>query len=269
VLVYFPFEKKVSVSRHITVGFIKSNLKDEILPNKLYITIQEIEKSTKFAENEINIFSFIVGYNNYELRFKLFSVKDELQFSIEKLAENIRENYLTFSKDKVEFLKEKFDEEQKRWLVPIKLEVVDEYENRAICLLVLILDTDSYQEFKRNNPKILRLLLRYQAWITTIEDCTHESLSILSLELKHIIEEGDEPTYYGVSELLNFSEIERSLTQMLLAAHRAHKGGLSFNQILSELKIGEKVLRKTIEGLVNKGIMWEPEKDIYDIMWHI
>ena len=264
----YPFDKKVSTTRHITVGYVRSSLPDKYLPSRLRITIQRVHKSI----SEGLVFN-LVGYReekgNYLMNYSTVKPVSSIQFKLDSYTEEFVEKYFLLpDKDINQFLDPIYEEEEKRWIIPVFIPIEDEMGSRIPVILYFILSQSNYQKYNDNLEKVNELISRFSNWIFDINDFNKETLSKLSSQLHDIIENQIEPEYFEMTAVLKLPSHEREILLIALKEHR--RGGIALKALSEQLQEVPQNVQETVDGLERKGILRkfvENGQTIVDSLW--
>jgi DNA replication protein DnaD len=264
----FPFTKKVSNTRHITVGFVRSSLPDKQLPSRLQITIEKVNKVISEGLN-FNLVSYKSENGDYLMNFSTAKAEPSIQFRLDTFTVDFVQDYFQRRSEKVnQFLDPFYDEEEKRWIIPIYIPIPDEMGSTIPFVVYLVLSQDYYQKYLDVNEKIRKLILRLSNWAFDISDFNIETLSKLSSQLQEILEKNLEPEYYEMKAILEMATEEREILLITLKEHRS--GGISLNLLAEQLQKTKQNVLQTVDKLVKQGILRKQEEDeltIIDILW--
>jgi len=260
----YPFDKTVSSTRHITVGFLKPYLQSRELPSRLRITIEKVHKQPTEGL-DFNL----VGYKEENGTYTMIHpVKPDLtsQFQLDTLADDFAKN---FFEDKTSALK-KLDEvfyieEAKKWIKPVVLLLSDEMGAKVPVILFLVLSQDYYQKL---SIKIEVLLKRFISWIFDINDFNISTLSKLSSQLQMILENDTEPEYLDMKEIFDLPSPQRDIALIVIKEHR-HRG-IILEKLLAKIKDTKQNVEKAIDELVKRGIIRTFEENnaiVIDSLW--
>ena len=264
----FPFTKKVSNTRHITVGFVRSSLPNKQLPPRLQITIEKVNKIIMEGLN-FNLVSYKSENGDYIMNFSTAKSEPSIQFRLDTFTSDFVQDYFKRRNEEVnQFLEPFYFEEEKRWVIPIYIPVPDEMGATIPFVIYFVLSQDYYQKYIEVKDKIRKLILRLSNWAFDIDDFNIETLSKLSSQLQEIIEKNIEPEYYEMKAILEMPSSEREILLVVLKEHRS--GGISLERLSGQLNQTRQNVLKRVEGLVKQGLLRKQESDgqtIIDILW--
>jgi hypothetical protein len=264
----YPFDKKLSSSRHITIGHIKSFLPDKKLPPRLRITIQKIHKSIS-EELEFNLVSYRDINGNITMNYSTMKPQNSEQLMLDNFTQDFFTAYYTDSGEEVnQFLEPFYVDETKRWITPIILPLIDEYGAKIPVLLFLILSQNYYQNYNDTFSKIEVLIQRLSDWIFELDDFNMETLAKLSSQLQEIIEHSKEPKYMDMKAILSLPDIQREIVLISLKEHR--NGGIILDTLATQVRESKQVVSSQIDILVKEGILRrfkEGDTTVIDTLW--
>ena len=265
----YPFEKNVLSSRHITVGFIKASLRNQEMPSRLRITIEEVIKSKVEVLEDFNLVGYKEDNGSYAMSFSTIKPELETQFHLDTLTSDFIQKYFEDSTTAVDkFVEPFYLADSKKWIRPLFLLLDDEMGARIPTLIYLILSQDYYQKMLINADLVDTLLQRFTNWIFDIADFEKPVLHMLSSHLQFILEKGDEPDYLDTKDLLKLADLQRKIVLMLIKEHVNR--GMSTDNIVALIKDSKSNVKKAINELVEKGILRKysvEDIDITDTFW--
>ena len=88
----YPFDKKISTTRHITVGFIRSSLPDKKLPSRLRVTIERVHKTISEGLS-FNLVGYKEQGGNYLMNYSTVKPSSSVQFKLDTYTEELVEKY--------------------------------------------------------------------------------------------------------------------------------------------------------------------------------
>jgi hypothetical protein len=264
----FPFTKKVSNTRHITVGFVRSSLPDKQLPPRLQITIEKVNKVISEGL-DFNLVSYQSENGDYVMNFSTAKPEPSIQFRLDTFTSDFIQDYFKQKRDKVnQFLDPFYYDEEKRWIIPIYIPIPDEMGATIPFVVYFVLSQDYYQKYLDMKEKVRKLILRLSNWAFDIGDFNKETLSKLSSQLHDILEKNIEPEYYEMKSILGMPDLEREILLVAIKEHRS--GGISLNLLTEQLQKTKQSVLQTVDRLVKQGILRKQEEDdqtIVDILW--
>jgi len=266
----YPFDKKLSSSRHITIGHIKSFLPSKQLPSRVLVTIQKIHKSISEAL-EFNLISYRDIRGNYTMNYSTIKPVASEQLLLDNFTQDFF--FAFFSNIEAEinqFLEPFYVEETKKWVSPVNLMVDNEFGAKIPVLLFLVLSQDYYQKFNDSFSKIELLIQRLSNWIYELDDFNVETLSKLSSQLQNIIEHDKEPEYLDMKAILSLPDLQREIVLIALKEHR--NGGITLTTLTTQVKETKQRVSVEIDELAKNGILRlfeEGDSTIIDTLWII
>jgi len=82
----YPYDKKVSSTRHITIGFLRTNLPDKKLPSRLKITIEKVHKTISEGL-DFNLVTYKSDNGAYLMNFSTAKPEPGIQFRLDTFTE--------------------------------------------------------------------------------------------------------------------------------------------------------------------------------------
>ncbi len=266
----YPFEKKVSATRHITIGFIKIFLPDKTIPKRVNITITKVNKMG-IDDFCFNLVSYKQDDTNFLMNFSSIKPNTIIQFKLDTLVEEYGNTY--FERQVAEgnyFLEPIFEEKDGKWIISVYIPVQDDMGGMFPFILFFILSQECYQKYIVSMTKIKKLIQRLSNWIYNHDDLNKENLSKFSSQLREILEKGTGPNYLEMKEILKMPTLEREIILVVLKEHR--NGGISLEHLAKYLHESQKNISEVISELANKGYirqLKEKEVTIIDSLWII
>ncbi len=265
---FYPYEKKVSGNRHITIGHVKYFLHDRKLPPRVEITIEKVTKT--FDEGiAFNLISYSYDEKNTVMNFSLVKPLPQIQLILDFKSEKIINTFFNNTKEIFPLFQE-IEYEEHRWIVPLFFTLHTMMGVKIPSLLFLVMTQNLYQKFNNNKDIIEKLLQRYISWLNDINDLNKETLSKLSMQLLHILENQKAPRYYETKDLLNLEDIERAVLLLTLKEHK--KGGITLQKLSTKIKMDIKTISEIVENFIKQGVLriyTEDRIDIVDTTWVI
>lgn len=266
----YPFDKKLSSSRHITIGHIKSSLPGKQLPSRLRVTIQKIHKSISEAL-EFNLVSYRDIRGTYTMNYSTIKPLASEQLLLDNFTQDFFVAFFANTEAEInQFLEPFYIEETKKWVSPVNLIIDDESGAKIPVLLFLILSQDYYQKFNDSFSKIELLIQRLGNWIFELDDFNMETLSKLSSQLQDIIEHNKEPDYFDMKAILSLPDLRREVVLIVLKEHR--NGGITLDKLVALVNETKQKVSVEIDELVKDGILRQFEdgdSTIIDTLWKI
>ncbi|MCE7741432.1 MAG: hypothetical protein GOP50_03150 [Candidatus Heimdallarchaeota archaeon] len=264
----YPFSKKVSNSRHITVGHIKPFLQSRELPSRLRITIEKVHK--QIADGlDFNLVGYKEENGGYAMNFSSIKPETSTQFHLDTFTENFVKKYFEDETQAVKTLLNPFFlDEVKKWIKPVFLPLYDEMGAKVPVILFLVLSQDYYQKLIDNLSKIDTLLQRLINWIYDINDFNIATLSKLSSQIQLILEKQKEPEYLDMKSILSLPSLQREIVLITLKEHR--HGGITLDSIVSQVRNTKQNVVKEIDALVKRGILRQFDDEqtiVVDSLW--
>ena len=264
----FPFEKKLSATRHITIGFIRSSLPGKELPNRVKITIQYVHKTVEEGLS-FNLAGYKKDDGNYIMQYSTAKPSSSIQFRLDTFTEEFVSEYFESKHSDVNlFLDPLYEEEGKKWIIPIFIPIQDEMGGNIPIILYLILIQDYYQKFNDSFEKISKLLLRFSNWIFDINDFNKENMSKLSSQLNNLLDKEIEPEYLEMSKILQLPDLERGILVTVLKEHKS--GGIPLSLLSRQLQETSQKISTKVDEMTKKGILRKYEENgqiIIDTLW--
>ena len=266
----YPFDKKLSSSRHITIGHIKSFLPGKQLPSRIRVTVQKIHKSISEAL-EFNLVSYRDISGNYTMNYSTIKPVVSEQLLLDNFTQDFFVAFFANTEAEInQFLEPFYVEETKKWVSPVNLLIDDEFGAPIPVLLFLVLSQDYYQKFNDRISKIELLIQRLSNWIYELDDFNMETLSKLSSQLQDIIEHNKEPDYLDMKAILSLPDLRREIALIVLKEHR--NGGINLDTLLTQVKATKQKVSVEIDELVKDGILRlfeDGDSTIIDTLWKI
>ncbi len=266
----FPFTKKVSNTRHITVGFVRSSLPNKQLPPRLQITIEKVNKIISEGL-DFNLVSYRSENGDYIMNFSTAKPESSIQFRLDTFTSDFVQDYFQRRNEEVnQFLDPFYDEEEKKWIIPIYIPIPNEMGATIPFVVYFVLSHNYYQKYLGVKDKIRKLILRLSNWAFDINDFNIETLSKLSSQLQDLLEKNIEPEYYEMKSILEMPTSEREILLITLKEHRS--GGISLERLAENLQQTQQNILAKVDDLVKQGILRKQEEDdqtIIDILWVI
>ena len=264
----YPFDKKLSSSRHITIGHIKSFVPDKKLPPRLRITIQKIHKSIS-EDLEFNLVSYRDVKGNITMNYSTMKPQNSEQLKLDNFTQDFFSAYYTAAGSEInQFLEPFYVDETKKWITPIVLPLIDEYGAKIPVLLFLILSQNYYQKYNDTFSKIEVLIQRLTDWIFELDDFNMETLAKLSSQLQEVIEHDNEPKYLDMKAILSLPDLQREIILVALKEHR--NGGITLDTLITQVRETKQMVSSQIDELVREGIVRRFEEDgtiVIDTLW--
>ncbi len=264
----YPFDKKLSSSRHITIGHIKSFLPDKKLPPRVRITIQKIHKSIS-EDLEFNLVSYRDVQGNITMNYSTMKPQNSEQLQLDNFTQDFFTAYYTdIGSEFNQFLEPFYIDETKKWITPIVLPLIDEYGAKIPVLLFLILSQNYYQNYNDTLSKTEVLIQRLTDWIFELDDFNMETLSRISSQLQEIIEHNKEPKYMDMKAILSLPDLQREIVLVALKEHR--NGGITLDTLVLQTRETKQEVSAQIDELVREGILRRFEEEntvVIDTLW--
>ncbi len=264
----FPFDKKLSATRHITIGFIRSSLPGKELPSRVRITIQYVHKAVEEGLS-FNLVGYKKDDGNYVMNYSTAKPGSSIQFKLDTFTEEFVSGYFESKHTDVNlFLDPIYEEERKKWIIPVFIPIQDEMGGNIPIILYLILIQDYYQKFNDYFETISKLLLRFSNWIFDIDDFNKENMSKLSSQLNDILDKGLEPEYFEIGKILQLPDLDRGILVTVLKEHRS--GGITLSLLSRQLQETPQKISTKIDELTKKGILRKYDENgqtIIDTLW--
>ena len=225
----YPLEKKVSATRHITVGFIRNFLPDKTMPKRVNITITKVNK---IGDDDFcfNLVCYKQESDRFLMNFSSIKPSTSVQFQLDTLAEEYGNTFFERSvSDGNYFLEPIFEEKDNRWIISVYIPIHDDMGSVSPVVLFLILSQDCYQKYNSASDKITKLVQRLSNWMNNLDDFNKENLSKFSSQIQEVLEKGSEPRYLEMKEILKMPTLEREIILVVLKEHRS--GGISLSLI--------------------------------------
>ncbi len=265
---FYPYEKKVSGNRHITIGHVKHFLHNRELPPRVEITIEKVTKT--FDEGIVfNLVAYSYDENNIVMNFSLVKPLPPIQLILDYKSENIMTSFFNNSKEKFPLFQE-IEYEEHRWIVPLFFSLHTMMGVKIPSLLFLVMTQNLYQKFNNNRDTIEKLLQRYISWLNDLNDLNKETLSKLSIQLLNILEHQETPRYYETKDLLQLEDVERAVLLVVLKEHK--KGGITLQKLSTRIKMDIKTTSDIVEIFIEQGVLriyTEDRIDVVDTTWVI
>ena len=266
----YPFSKKLSDARHITVGHIKPFLPSKELPSRLRITIVKIHKQVSEGL-DFNLVGYCEEKGTYTMNFSSVKPENSIQLHLDNFSIKFVEKYFEDEKTAIKTLLNPFYlEEVKKWIKPIFLSLDDEMGGKVPVMLFVILSQDYYQKLNDYSQKIEVLLKRFNNWIYNINHFNIEVLSKLSSQLQLILEKDQEPEYLDMKKIFALPPLQRELALTAIKKHR--DGGITFDSLVEEVRDTNQNVEKEVLALVKRGIVRRFEENnavVIDSLWVI
>ena len=266
----YPFEKKVSATRHITIGFIKVFLPGKTMPNRVNITITKVNKIV-IDDFCFNLVSYKQDASDFLMNFSSIKPNTTIQFKLDTLSEEYGNTF--FERQTSEgnyFLEPIFEEKDGKWIISVYIPVQDDMGSMFPFMLFFIFSQDCYQKYNATIEKIKKLVHRFSIWIYSHDDLNKEILSKLSSQLRDILEKGIDPNYLEMKEILKMPSLEREIILVVLKEHRS--GGISLEHLAQYLRESQKNISEVALELANKGflrLLKDKDVTIIDSLWII
>ncbi len=264
----YPFDKKISTTRHITVGYIRTSLPDKKLPSRLRITIQRVHKTTSEGLS-FNLIGYKEEGGNYLMNYSTAKPSSSVQFKLDTYTEELVEKYFLLpDKDISQFVEPIYEEEEKKWIIPIFVPIEDEMGAQIPVIIHFVLSQDNYHNYLESMEKVSKLILRFSNWMYDVNDFNTETLSKLSSQFQDIIEKQLEPEYFEMRAVLQLPKNERELLLIALKEHRS--GGIILKTLAHQVRDSEQNVQKTVNDLVQRGVLRkfvEEGQTIVDTLW--
>ena len=238
------------------------------MPNRVQITISKVNK-TLIDDLSFNLVGYKYENDNFIMDFSSIKPTTSIQFKLDTLAAEYGENlYVRKLSKENQFLEPVYEENEKKWIIPIYISLQDDMGSLFPVFLFIVLSQDFYHKYNESTEKITRLIMRISNWIYNTDDFNKENLSKLYSQITLILEKGEEPNFLEMKEILNMPDLERQIIVSVLKEHRS--GGISLSLLSQGLRESKTVLLETAEKLAQKGILRIiKEKDviILDTLW--
>ncbi len=264
----FHFEKKMSTFRHITIGFIRSSLPGKELPNRVKITIQYVHKAVEEGLS-FNLVGYKKDDGNYIMNYSTAKPNSSIQFRLDTFTEEFVSGYFESKNTEVNlFLDPIYDEESKKWIIPVFIPIQDEMGGNIPVILYLILIQDYYQKFNDTFEKISKLLLRFSNWFFDINDFNKENMSKLSSQLNDLLDKNIEPEYFEMGKVLQLPDLDRGILVTVLKEHKS--GGITLSLLSKQLQETPQNVSAKVDELIKKGILRkykDNDQTIIDTLW--
>ncbi len=264
----YPFSKKLSSSRHITVGHIKPFISSKVLPSRLRITIEKVHKPVSEGL-DFNLVGYKEANGGYTMNFSTIKPEASTQFHLDTFTENFVNIYFEDENKAVnKFLEPFYLDDVKMWVKPVFLPLFDEMGAKVPVVLFMVFSQDYYQKFNDNTVKIDTLIQRLTNWIFDIHDFNISTLSRLSSQLQLILEKQKEPEYLDMMSILSLPPLQREIVLVVLKEHR--NGGIPIDSLTSQVRASKQNVENELDELVKCGILrkFEDEKTtIIDSLW--
>ncbi|MHA1347438.1 MAG: hypothetical protein ACTSVO_06215 [Candidatus Heimdallarchaeaceae archaeon] len=266
----YPFEKKVSATRHITIGFIKIFLPDRTMPKRVNITITKVNK-IGIDDFCFNLVSYKQDVASFLMNFSSVKPNSTIQFKLDTIAEEYGKTLFERQvADGNYFLEPIFEEKDGKWITSVYIPAQDDLGSTFPFILFFILSQECYQKYNTTISKTKKLVQRLSNWIYHHDDLNKENLSKFSSQLREILEKGTEPDYLEMKEILKMPTLEREIILVVLKEHR--NGGISLEHLTEYLHESQKKISEVVSELAHKGFLRQlKEKDvtIIDSLWII
>ena len=264
----YPFDKKISTTRHITVGYIRTSLPDKKLPSRLRITIQLVHKTISEGLS-FNLVGYKEEGGNYLMNYSTAKPSSSVQFKLDTYTEELVEKYFLLpDKDISQFVEPIYEEEEKKWILPIFVPIENEMGAQIPVIIHFVLSQDNYHNYLESIEKVSKLILRFSNWVYDVNDFNTETLSKLSSQFQDIIEKQIEPEYYEMKAVLQLPKHERELLLIALKEHR--DGGIILKSLALQVRESEQNVQITVDALVRRGILRkfvDEGQTIVDTLW--
>jgi len=264
----YPFDKKLTATRHITIGFIRSSLPGKKLPKRVRITIQYVHKAVEEGLC-FNLVSYKKDNENYIMNYSTAKPSSSIQFRLDTFTEEFVSEYFEsrYTDDNL-FLDAIYEEEGKKWIIPVFIPIQDEMGGKVPVIIYLILIQDYYQKFNDSFEKISKLLLRFSNWIFNINDFNKENMSKLSSQINNLLDKKLEPEYLEMGKILQLPDLERGILVTVLKEHRS--GGITLSLLSRQLQETSEKVSAKVEEMSRRGILRKYEENdqtIIDTLW--
>ncbi|MFW9853382.1 MAG: hypothetical protein ACFFDS_10590, partial [Candidatus Thorarchaeota archaeon] len=264
----FPFEKKLSATRHITIGFIRSSLPGKELPKRVKITIQYVHKAVEEGLS-FNLVGYKKDDGNYIMNYSTAKPNSSIQFKLDTLTEEYVSQYFESKLTDVNlFLDPIYEEESKKWIIPVFIPIQDEMGGNIPVIIYLVLIQDYYQKFNDSFENISKLLLRFSNWIFDVNDFNKENISKLSSQLNDLLDKNLEPKYFEMGRILQLPELDRGILVTVLKEHKS--GGITLSLLSKQLQETPQKVSAKVNELIKKGILRKYNDNgqtIIDTLW--
>ncbi|MCG3222357.1 MAG: MarR family transcriptional regulator [Candidatus Heimdallarchaeota archaeon] len=203
------------------------------------------------------------------MNFSTAKPEPTIQFRLDTFTSDFVQDYFKRNIEEAnQFLDHFYDEEEKRWIIPIYIPIPDEMGATIPFVIYFVLSQDYYQKYLDVKEKVRKLILRLSNWAYDIGDFNKETLSKLSSQLQDILEKNLEPEYYEMNAILKMPAHEREILLVTLKEHR--NGGISLNLLAEQLQKTKQSILQIVDSLVKQGILRKQEGDNQtniDILW--
>ena len=266
----YPFSKKLSSSRHITIGHIKPFMSSKVLPSRVRITIEKIQKQVSEGP-DFNLIGYKEINGNYSMNFSTIKPEPTTQFLLDTFTQEFISTYFEDENKAVKKLLNPFYlDEIKKWIKPVFLSLFDEMGAKVPIILYLILSQDYYQKLLEISLKVEILIQRLSNWIYDINDFNIATLSRLSSQIQLLLEKQQEPDYLDMKKILSLPHLQREIVLTVLKEHRNR--GITLENLILQIRESQQKVEKEIQELVKRGILRrfdENETSIIDNLWII
>ena len=160
----YPFEKKVSATRHITIGFIKIFLPDRTMPKRVNITITKVNK-IGIDDFCFNLVSYKQDAANFLMNFSSVKPNSTIQFKLDTIAEEYGKTLFERQvADGNYFLEPIFEEKDGKWITSVYIPAQDDLGSTFPFILFFILSQECYQKYNTTiskTKKLVRVNIQY------------------------------------------------------------------------------------------------------------
>jgi len=267
----FPFEKKVSSNRTITVGFIKSSIIDEKIPERIILTINSVKHQDK-PKSSFASLSFLQEGNNLLTIHSAGAVNNEtILYLKEKSLRYIEEQYKPQEfENKFLFLAVEYLKKEKTWAVPIAYKLQGDFSENILGILYLLFPQPEYQQFNELKEYFLSLVERFSLWLNWVDEFNSNVLDILFKQFRRILETSKPISFYGLQEIMKIKDIIKKRI-LLVAIKNRKRNGLTLNELCTFLELDDiKLVNKKLDELVSQELIIKHELDddfAFDISW--
>ena len=192
-----------------------------------------------------------------------------IQFRLDTFTEEFVSRYFESKHTDVNlFLDPIYEEEGKKWIIPVFIPIQDEMGGNIPIIFYLILIQDFYQKFNDSFENISKLLLRFSNWVYDINDFNTENMSKLSSQLNDLLDKNLEPEYFEMGKILQLPDLERGILVTVLKEHKT--GGITLSLLSKELQETQQKVSAKVDELIKKGILRkynDNSQTIVDTLW--
>ncbi len=266
----YPFSKKISTNRTITIGFLKSSI--NVMPEKVNVTITKIIKSVTSKEalavaflsfnKDIKLIYQSKGVGNQQLLHSLRSSAEQIFNQEASKAPSLFNSYE---------MSERYDKNTDRWTVQLLFSMQGEFTNYCLGVIYLIFSQDNYQSFKSSLGKIEELLGRFTHFLNWDDEFNPQIIGLLLSQIFRIVHSNEEVRYIGLEDILSFEDpIQKKI--LLFAIKSRKNNGFSLEQLCEVFNKTEEekdYIRKQLNELVKKEliVVIDEKNENYDISW--